>query len=48
MHDITGCDGKAVYDKVAKSHVARQQLLRCGEESLDIKEEMLEDLFKST
>ena len=37
-----------MYDKVAKSHVARQQLLRCGEESLDIKEEMLEDLFKST
>ena len=56
LHCITGCDansgfygrGKSsVYDKVAKSPVARQQLLRCGN-SLDLKEEVFEDLCKFT
>jgi len=34
-------------DKVAKSPMARQQLLHCGD-SLDLKKEVLEDLFKFT
>ena len=54
LHCITGCDanssfygkGKSsVYDKVMKSPVAQQQLLQCGD-SLDLKEEMVEELFK--
>ena len=36
-----------MYDKVAKSPMARRQLLHCGD-SLDLKEEVLEDLFKFT
>ena len=56
LHCITGCDanyrfygkGKSsVYDKVMKSPVAQRQLLQCGY-SLDIEEEMVEELFKFT
>ena len=53
---ITGCDansgfygnGKSlVYDKVAKSPVAQQQLSQCGD-SLDLKEEVVKELFEFT
>ncbi|KAJ8375166.1 hypothetical protein SKAU_G00057460 [Synaphobranchus kaupii] len=37
----------SVYDKVAKSPVAQQQLLRCGD-SLDPEEEVVEELFEFT
>ena len=56
LHCITGCDanssfygkGKSsVYDKVMKSPVAQRQLLQCRD-SLDLKEEMVEELFKFT
>ena len=36
-----------MFDKVAKSPIARRQLLHCGDR-LDLKEEVLEDLFKFT
>ncbi|KAJ8349632.1 hypothetical protein SKAU_G00247620 [Synaphobranchus kaupii] len=56
LHCITGCDansgfygkGKSsVYDKVAKSPVAQQQHLQCGD-SLDPEEEVVEELFEFT
>ncbi len=56
LHCITGCDansgfygkGKSsVYDKVAKSAVARQQLLNCGD-SLDLEEEVVEEFSQFT
>ena len=56
LHCITGCDansglyGKAkssLYDKVAKSPIAQQQLSQCGE-CLDLEEEVVEELFKFT
>ena len=53
LHYITGCDANSglvklsVYNKVAKSPMARRQLLHCGD-SLDLKEVVLEDLFKFT
>ncbi|KAJ3603232.1 hypothetical protein NHX12_030974 [Muraenolepis orangiensis] len=37
----------SVYDKVAKSPVARRQLSRCGD-SLDLEEEVVEELFEFT
>ena len=52
---MTGCDAnsdfsgkgkKSVYDQVAKSPVALRQLSRC-EESLDLEEEVVEQLFMS-
>lgn len=56
LHCMTGCDAnsgfygkgkKSVYDRVAKSPVAQQQLSRCGD-SLDLEEEVLEKLFQFT
>ena len=56
LHCITGCDansgffgkGKSsLYSKVAKSALARQQLSRFGE-SLELEEEVLEELFQFT
>lgn len=56
LHCVTGCDAnssfhgkgkKSIYDKVEKSPVARWQLSRCGE-SLDLEEDVLEELFKFT
>ena len=58
LHCMTGCDAnsgfygkgkKSVYDRVAKSPVAQQQLSRCGD-SLDLEEEeeVLEELFQFT
>ena len=56
LHCITGYDansgfyGKSkssVYDKVAKSPMARRQLSRCGD-SLDLEEEVVEELFEFT
>lgn len=56
LHYMTGCDANSgfygkgkmsVYDHVAKSPVARQQLSRCGE-SLDLEEEVVEELFAFT
>eukprot|EP00745_Piridium_sociabile_P040935 TRINITY_DN7979_c0_g1_i3.p1 TRINITY_DN7979_c0_g1~~TRINITY_DN7979_c0_g1_i3.p1 ORF type:complete len:449 (-),score=103.89 TRINITY_DN7979_c0_g1_i3:362-1708(-) len=56
LHCMTGCDAnsgffgkgkKSVYDRVVKSPVSRQQLLRCGD-SLHLEEEVLEDLFQFT
>ncbi|KAL8591125.1 hypothetical protein ACOMHN_063749 [Nucella lapillus] len=56
LHCMTGCDAnsgffgkgkKFVYDRVAKSPSAQQQLLQC-ENSLDLDEEVLEELFKFT
>ena len=56
LHCMTGCDAnsgfygkgkKSVYDKVAKSPVARRQLLRCGD-NLDLEEEVVEELSKFT
>ena len=38
---------KSVYDQVAKSPLLRRQLSRCGE-SLDLEEEMVEQLFEFT
>ncbi len=37
----------SVYDKVAKNSIARGQLSQCGD-SLDLKEEVVEELFKFT
>ncbi|KAK1893417.1 Serine/threonine-protein kinase ATG1 [Dissostichus eleginoides] len=56
LHCMTGCDAnsgfygkgkKSVYDQVAKSPVARQQLSRCGD-NLALTEEVLEQLFAFT
>src|SRR4029434_809389 len=56
LHCMTGCDAnsgfygkvkKSVFDQVAKSPVARQQLSQCGD-SLDLEEEVLQELFKFT
>ena len=56
LHCMTGCDAnsgfygkgkKLVYDRVAKSPVAQQQLSRCGD-SIDLEEEVLEELFQFT
>ena len=56
LHYMTGCDDnsgfygkgkKSLYDRVTKSHVALQQLSRCGD-SLDVEEDMLEELFQFT
>ena len=56
LHCFTGCDansgiyGKSkssVYDKVAKSPVARRQLSHCGD-TLDLGEKVEEELFKFT
>ena len=56
LHCMTGCDAnfgfygkgkKSVYDQVAKSPVARQQLSQCGD-SLELEEEVLQELFKFT
>lgn len=56
LHCMTGCDANSgfygkgkmsVYDQVAKSPVARRQLSRCGD-SLDLEEEVVEDLFQFT
>ena len=56
LHCMTGCDAnsgfygkgkKLVYDQVVKNPVARQQLSWC-EESLDLEEEEVEQLFKFT
>jgi len=56
LHYITGCDanssfygkGKSsVYDKVTRSDAAQQTLLKCGN-SLDINEDILDELFKFT
>ena len=52
LHCMTGCDAnsgfygkgkKSVYDQVAKSPMARRQLLRCGE-SLDLENETAQDM----
>ena len=56
LHSFTGCDanssfygkGKSsVYDKVAKNSTAQWQLSQCGD-SLDLSEEVVEELFKFT
>ena len=56
LHCLTGCDANSgfygkgklsVYDKVAKSAEAREQLSKCGN-SLDIEEEVIEELFEFT
>ena len=56
LHCMTGCDAnsgfygkgkKSVYDRVAQKPVARQQLSQCGD-SLDLEEEVLQELFKFT
>ena len=56
LHCFTGCDAnsgfygkgkKLVYQQVDKGEEARRQLLHCGD-SLDIKEDVIEDLFKFT
>ena len=56
LHCMTGCDAnsgfygkgkKSVFDKVAKTPIAQQQLSRCGE-SLDLQEDVQEELFKFT
>ena len=53
LHCMIGCDAnsglygkgkKLVYDQVAKNLVARRQLSCCGE-SLDLEEEVVEQLF---
>ena len=53
---MTGCDAnsgycgngrKSVYDQVTKNRVTRLQLSRCGD-SLDIEEEVVEELFEFT
>ena len=53
LHSMTGCDANSgfygkgkmtVYDRVVKSSEARQLLLHCGD-SLDLKEEVLDDLL---
>ena len=56
LHCLTGCDANSglygkgklsVYDKVAKSAEAREQLSKCGN-SFDIEEEEIEELFEFT
>ncbi len=56
LHCMTGCDANSgfygkgkmsLYAKVAKSHVARRQLMRCGDD-LAMNEEVIEELFQFT
>ena len=56
LHCMTGCDAnsgfygkgkKSIYDRVVKSSLAKRQLSRCGD-SLDIEEEVIEELFQFT
>ena len=56
LHCMTGCDAnssfyskgkKSVYDRVANSPVARQQLSRCGD-TINLEEEVLQELFHFT
>ena len=56
LHCFTGCDANSgfygnsmssVYDKVAKSPVAQQELSQCRD-SLDLEEEVVEELFEFT
>ena len=51
LHCLTGCDANSnkllVYDKVAKSAEAQQQLSKCAN-SLDIEDKAIEELFEFT
>ena len=48
LHCLTGCDANSkllMYDKVAKSAEAQQQVSKCAN-SLDIEDKAIEELFE--